>query len=325
MPSYVLNAISKQVLNLIILPTEKCNFRCTYCYEDYKIGKMHRSVINGIKALISHRLKDLSILEISWFGGEPLLATDVIEEISQDIQSLNNLSPDCIYNGSICTNGYLLNLSRWTKLVELGITQYQISLDGDKEIHNTTRRFADQSGTFEEIWNNICEFQKSELQAQVNLRIHFTPSSYQSLDPLIGKINTQLGDDPRFKVYFKAIERLGSPNDEKIQTFPDAEKERISSRLYNKLFTKELIFEDEPVSVCYASKANSFVIRANGDIAKCTVALNDAINRVGHLNEDGSIQIDNEHFRLWLTGLETKDEATLACPYGKIKQLHNSN
>jgi uncharacterized protein len=31
--------ISRKVQQLIILPTEKCNFRCSYCYEDFMIGK----------------------------------------------------------------------------------------------------------------------------------------------------------------------------------------------------------------------------------------------------------------------------------------------
>ena len=39
-------------LELIIMPTEKCNFRCSYCYEDYKKGKMKRPVIDGIINLV---------------------------------------------------------------------------------------------------------------------------------------------------------------------------------------------------------------------------------------------------------------------------------
>jgi len=70
-------------LNLIILPTEACNFRCTYCYETFENKKMPRSVVSGIKSLIDRRGEELDELEISWFGGEPLLALDVITEISK--------------------------------------------------------------------------------------------------------------------------------------------------------------------------------------------------------------------------------------------------
>ena len=33
-------SLSNEYLHLIVLPTEKCNFRCTYCYEDFLNGKM---------------------------------------------------------------------------------------------------------------------------------------------------------------------------------------------------------------------------------------------------------------------------------------------
>ena len=67
--------------------------------------------------------------------------------------------------------------------------------------------------------------------------------------------------------------------------------------------------------VCYAGKANSFVIRADGGVAKCTVALYDERNRVGKLNEDGTIALDRLRLMPWLKGLETLDLDTLACPY----------
>jgi len=50
-------------LNLIILPTEACNFRCTYCYETFENKKMPRPVVTGIKSLIDRRGEDLDELE----------------------------------------------------------------------------------------------------------------------------------------------------------------------------------------------------------------------------------------------------------------------
>ena len=44
-------------LNLFLLPTERCNFRCTYCYEDFNIGRMRPAVSAGVKALIQITIK----------------------------------------------------------------------------------------------------------------------------------------------------------------------------------------------------------------------------------------------------------------------------
>ena len=70
-------------LELTLLPTEKCNFRCTYCYEDFLIGKMKPWIRSGVKSLIEKRVDmGLRNLNLSWFGGEPLLAKDVLFEIA---------------------------------------------------------------------------------------------------------------------------------------------------------------------------------------------------------------------------------------------------
>lgn len=34
-----METIMNRNLRLIIMPTEQCNFRCRYCYEDFKLGK----------------------------------------------------------------------------------------------------------------------------------------------------------------------------------------------------------------------------------------------------------------------------------------------
>jgi uncharacterized protein len=57
--------LSHSILDLHILPTEKCNFRCVYCYEDFQIGRMKDHVVNGVKNLIRRRMDELKQLRIS--------------------------------------------------------------------------------------------------------------------------------------------------------------------------------------------------------------------------------------------------------------------
>jgi uncharacterized protein len=44
---------------------------------------MHSSVICGIKKLIEKRVLDIDHLHVDWFGGEPLIAQDVVFELSE--------------------------------------------------------------------------------------------------------------------------------------------------------------------------------------------------------------------------------------------------
>jgi uncharacterized protein len=66
--------------------------------------------------------------------------------------------------------------------------------------------------------------------------------------------------------------------------------------------------------VCYASRANSFLVRADGTLAKCTVALSHPQNRVGRLLEDGTVELDAEKMQGWMRGLWSEDGDELRCP-----------
>ena len=69
------------VLDLILLASEDCNFRCTYCYEDFKRGTMLPSVREGIKRFVEKRAPQLQNLTIGWFGGEPLYGFQAMEDL----------------------------------------------------------------------------------------------------------------------------------------------------------------------------------------------------------------------------------------------------
>ena len=125
----ILASLDSTRLNLIILPTEKCNFRCFYCYEDFEIGKMVRPIIDSLKKLIESRFEDLEELEISWFGGEPLVAKEIIYEISDFV--IDNGPSRLNFFSNITTNGFLLDFNTFEELVKRKVKLFQISIDGD--------------------------------------------------------------------------------------------------------------------------------------------------------------------------------------------------
>lgn len=66
-------------LHLIVLPTEQCNFRCVYCYESFLRGTMGPELQSGLRTFVQHQ-PSLKHFSLSWFGGEPLVARDVVLE-----------------------------------------------------------------------------------------------------------------------------------------------------------------------------------------------------------------------------------------------------
>ena len=328
-PEQLARAFSSRLLHLIILPTERCNFRCTYCYEDFFLGQMTPEVVRGIKALTSDRAPELDGLDISWFGGEPLVADRIVLDLSEHFAGLAHDHPDIEYGAHMTTNGALLHPQLAERLVELGVREYQISLDGPPELHDRSRIKKNGGGTFAQIWSNLLAIRDSSLDMkQVMIRVHFNRENYKLLDPLIEMLNEEFADDPRFSVYFKSVERLGGPNDDDTPLFgSDQEKDEIKLVLDAKLRKPRQAFHlgGGQTYVCYAARPNSLLVRPNGELGKCTVALYDSRNRLGTLNEDGTIEVDHDKLRLWMRGFETNDKYQLACPYATMEDAFVEN
>jgi uncharacterized protein len=144
----------KDSLELILMPNENCNFRCLYCYESFKHNKMRRSVIDGVVEYIGSRIHGLNELMVGWFGGEPLTAPEIIEEISSQAQSLCDRH-GVSYSSSMVTNGYLLDDEIATMLLKAEVRQFQITLDGPKEHHDRLRVLGSRRGTFDRILENL--------------------------------------------------------------------------------------------------------------------------------------------------------------------------
>jgi uncharacterized protein len=313
----VARALNPRVLNLILLPTEQCNFRCTYCYEDFKQGAMPAWVVSAIKQLMATRAPGLDELRIAWFGGEPLLASRIICDISQFVQSLQREHPGLRYSGSMATNAALLDAERLATMVACGVTSYQITLDGPAELHNQTRVTRRGSGTFEQIWRHLLGIRNSGFDVAVTLRLHYQADTFTRLFPLIELLNRELAGDERFRVHFKSVARLGGPNDAMIQPVGLQEQRSVEAML-----RAMLRFPDQALSfddyVCYAGAANSLIIRANGDLNKCTVALSDDANRIGRLNPDGSLTVEQVKFRRWVDALLSDDPDVMGCPLSYV-------
>ncbi|MBI1356699.1 MAG: radical SAM protein [Acidobacteria bacterium] len=319
----VVRALDNRILKLTLMPTEKCNFRCTYCYEDFALGRMPRKVVDGLKNLMSARAPELRVLDLRWFGGEPMLGYPVVEEICRHALDLRARHPRMQVVSSMTTNAYLLTRAKFLQLLDLGVRFYQISLDGYGEDHDQTRQRADGSGSFDRIWSNLLEMRSVEGEFGIMLRVHFTPRNLPQIRKLVEAINQEFGHDSRFKVFFKAITRLGGPNNELIERTSEAWQNAAKAELTKLVRRRDEVIDPngDGAYICYAAEPNSFVIRSNGQIARCTVAFDDPRNQVGRLKPDGTLELDLDRSRLWFAGLESLDKKTLHCPLPTLAKL----
>ncbi len=302
------------VLHLILMPTERCNFRCVYCYETFAHGRMDRPTINGLRRLLERRAPSLRALTIEWFGGEPLLQLPVIVEIQEHVQRLARQHPAMRARCSMTTNGYLLTPETLARLHESGVRTYQISVDGPAPEHDARRRRADGAGTFDQVWSNLLTVRDGPLDVRIRLRIHVDRENRDVLPGFLEEVATEFAGDERFEIYLRPVGRFGGPDDDDLPILEGPELAVVDDL---KRHADELglrLRRPVRIDACYAAAANSFVIRSTGEIAKCTLALEHPNNGVGKLRADGTASLDDAKINGWVRGLFSGEKAQLRCP-----------
>lgn len=282
---------------------------------------MNSTVVQSIKRYLSLRVPELNALAISWFGGEPLLAREIIGEILSHTRSAIKLHPSVRFFSDITTNGYLLSRSAFVELLRLGVVQYQIAFDGPRTWHDKYRRIANGRGTFDRVWTNLQRMQDVDEDFSVLVRLHVNKDNYHALPAFIEDYRRIFRDDHRFRLFLRPLSRLGGANDAILPAFDEEEGDEAARSLtaLAKGCGVKYFSNQNPKPICYASRVNSLVIRADGQLGKCTVALDHGSNQIGRIRADGHLDIETAKLRPWLRGIESLRSADLQCPLRGIE------
>ena len=262
-------------LDLILLPTEKCNFRCIYCYEDFVNGKMSQKVISKTKEMIDTLLPYYKRLHISWFGGEPLLALDVIKNISNYALGKCKMLKKPYYS-YITTNGYFLTLNVVRELLKLHIMKFQVTIDGCQEIHDKKRKLINGNGTYSVIIKNLIDIRDNIKTHTIKIIVRVNITDENSLNE-IEKIKYMFRNDSRFVFNIQPIFDKTGP-EEMVSNSTKKYYELLKNCDNNEL--GDLTADSQ---ICYAAKSNTIMIRSDGTIGKCTVNFNDPGNNFGNI------------------------------------------
>lgn len=308
------------LLELILLASEDCNFRCTYCYEDFNRGTMEPWVRLAVQKLVTQRAPTLRRLQIRWFGGEPLYGWPAIEELAPFFADLAQRHP-LRYGASMTTNGYLLTPDVAAKLLAWGVKAYQITLDGPAETHDRNRPRRDGEGSFDTILDNLRAMRRMDEPFLVDLRLNFDRGNRERMPDLLQQIEDDFGDDPRFRLHFHPVGRWGGANDDQLDVCGTQESEQIVQDLKDEAARRGLKLAGNPRAlpklggkVCYAARPYNFIVGAAGDLMKCTVDLDKKDrNLVGRLTPEGGMVLDPDRFGLWTEPVFENDSKCQKC------------
>lgn len=307
---------SEKTLTLILLPTENCNFRCTYCYETFEKNLMTENVQNAVIQYVEKNITNYDSIHFEWFGGEPLIAYRVIEYISRNVMKICRANR-VRYTASMTTNGYLLSIDMFRKLQKLRVVHFQVTIDGTSAIHDTQRVLMGGQATFNRIMKNLKEIKESipSRTFSINVRTNISANMLESLDDFSDLLIESFADDKRFKFFWKPVGDWGGDSVKKVKLCTMSEiLPYIERNMKKGMDFSPVIDMIKPAgSVCYASKKNNFVIGSDGILYKCTVAFNMKENQVGQLNDDGKMYLNKERYNLWVSGHEENDVSCQDC------------
>lgn len=310
----------QDILELILLASEDCNFRCEYCYEDFPRGTMKPSVREGVKRMVEKKAANLRQLTVGWFGGEPLYGFEAMEDLSPffiDIAEKHSIS----YVSHITTNAYLLTPDVADKLLAWKVLHYQITLDGLAEQHDRKRPARDGGKTFDTIFSNLQAMKARDDDFAIRIRMNFDRENSPHMEDLLAVLQQEFGGDPRFGVAFHGIGKWGGSNDENLPVCGATEAKTVRLQLQRSAIDKGLNLKgtlrdmNSPgKGVCYAARPYNYIVGADGKLMKCTVALDKQDhNIVGRLTPEGEMIMNVENYALWVEPAFQSDPGCQRC------------
>ena len=181
-----LESILLSVPSLTLNITEKCNFRCKYCVysgiykEPVRSHSLKKMSLSTAKKAIDFLIKkstdpkrkiNKEAIEITFYGGEPLLEINLIKKIVAYTEERTKCNPKLKFKFVSNTNGYLLNeeIIDYIAEKEIGL---DISIDGPMEEHDKFRVTGNGRGTWNHIMQNIIRI-KNKHPEYYNRKIHY--------------------------------------------------------------------------------------------------------------------------------------------------------
>ena len=174
----------KEVGDITFQVTEGCSLACKYCYQHDKTPKVMSFDVakKFIDQLFSECQDKYFALVIDFIGGEPLLQPELISKIVDywfyKCIMEENWEWGELSRFSICSNG-----TEWDKpevqalLHKIGdCCSFTVSIDGNKELHDSARIHPDGRGSYDEAIHAATEYERIYKQS-IGSKMTVAPSN----------------------------------------------------------------------------------------------------------------------------------------------------
>ncbi|WDE14340.1 radical SAM/SPASM domain-containing protein [Thalassomonas haliotis] len=176
-------------LELTVSMHGECNFRCTYCFQDFVNEKFADAEQDRLLQYVEENLVPTEPIAIHFFGGEPLLAWKELTRLNHALMVLAQ-KYDCPYSYYITSNGSLLTDEKVDYLSRHNVRHVKVTLDGPAHIHDQRRlKTGKNKDSFEVIINNLAQAIK---KIPIVIRINLDQKNYAHIPELLDIMKQRL-------------------------------------------------------------------------------------------------------------------------------------
>ncbi|MFH1465699.1 MAG: radical SAM protein [Pseudomonadota bacterium] len=291
-------------LTLTVAPTMACNFACDYCFQshDRSVGVMGEEVRAALVALLDRFARGIRRMHVAWYGGEPLLATEAIFDLSRRFSARCRVAR-VTYDAMMVTNGHLLTPELAAGLFEHGVRTIQVTLDGPREAHDQRRVLRSGGATFDRIVANLAGAVET-YQGAITARVNIDHRNHERIHVLFDQLaEAGLAGKKNFKIYFAPVEAITQACHAVVgASMGKLEYARLEASLVAEAARRGLTGAPYPLrfrSTCAAVRPLGFVVLPQGELFKCWDTVDLPETSVGSLF-DLEAALAHPTYRAWL-------------------------
>lgn len=293
----------KSSMGITIAPTLGCNMACSYCFQglDKPTKKMTAEVLDKLVEFTERRMEGVNHLNITWYGGEPLMDKKAIYALSDRFMAMC-AARGAQYSASIVTNGFLLDRTCAEELAKRNVSTVQITIDGYGEAHDKARPLTSGKGSYERILAHIASFIDDvplSIAIRVNVTVENAPVLQRMLEDFVAR---GLAGKRNFSVYFAPVE-AATAETETVEAamlgkvaYAKVELELTRYAIAHKLTTAPRA--PSYMGLCVAPRENGFVVAPNGELHKCWDTIQNTRKKVGTIFDDASL-FQTDESKMW--------------------------
>ncbi len=227
---------------------------------------------------------DAKHIMVTWYGGEPTLAFNVIEQLTE---RFIERFPD--YAGaSMVTNGYLLDQVKIDRLNDLRITSVQITLDGKQATHDQRRVLRGGRGTYTQILRNIDKLVGSSWEGNCGLRINIDRTNHHEYATLRNELLERY-KGRKVAVFPGHVNACGAQESARQSELCNEEWCAIQMdgyRLDGIVPAGGFYPGSGLLNTCIATRAHGYVVGPKGELYKCWEDVGKQDMVIGSVHED---------------------------------------